>query len=466
MTGAGVPTLTQVQSWRPWAITDAGREMKLRSADLVELADQMGTQIRDAGTSWDGEAYWAAYDRICGDKDRAIRVAQEVDALGDVMVGCGDSMTNHREVLLAKVDDATDVGFIVSADWNVVRKTGIADDDIDETQSHQDAIASALQSMLTAQSDGVTAIRQAADDVRASGDQFGEGDAVGVAGNSPAMEEFVGGSGRTDPARTEASAAAFEKMFGHRPVSPNDWKTAEALNPNSYDPKYQGVAPEIVVGRIEPVPGQGVVRAALYIPSEEVFNLPDNDLGDNRAEDPNFDPESSRVTVYVDYENGLIITRQNPSVTDAGEVQVGVPSVEAQQLPDGSVMIQYDATNPLAPPGADLTGHNVNGSIVISPESGNPGTPRVVAGGEIGDYPSLEIYQDNSAGDSRAVLIDAADSGSESGPLTNIPFFHEVGGGREMFVPFSADFDDPDWERNRPTSLGSTDNPPSVVVVR
>ncbi len=29
-----------------------------------------------------------------------------------------------------------------------------------------------------------------------------------------------------------------------------------------------------------------------------------------------------------------------------------------------------------------------------------------------------------------------------------------------MMDPFKADFDDPDWERNRPTNLGDPDNPP------
>ncbi|MET8871812.1 hypothetical protein [Nocardia sp. NPDC004604] len=86
--------------------------------------------------------------------------------------------------------------------------------------------------------------------------------------------------------------------------------------------------------------------------------------------------------------------------------------------------------------------------------------------GEITDYPSIEIYQDNSAGNSRPVLIDPANSGSQWGPLANLPSFHEVGGGKAMFEPFKADFTDPNWERNKPTALGSPSNPPSTVVVR
>ncbi|MBF6202447.1 hypothetical protein IU477_31825, partial [Nocardia cyriacigeorgica] len=92
--------------------------------------------------------------------------------------------------------------------------------------------------------------------------------------------------------------------------------------------------------------------------------------------------------------------------------------------------------NAFAPPGSSLSGHTVNGDLVVAPTSGNPGSPRVVAGGTIGDYPSMEIYQDNSAGAGRPVLIDAADSGSKWGPLTNLPFHHEVGGGSSMRDPF------------------------------
>ncbi len=68
----------------------------------------------------------------------------------------------------------------------------------------------------------------------------------------------------------------------------------------------------MVVGRIEPVPGQGIVRMGLYIPAGEVVNFPHNDLGDDRGEDQTFDPERTRVSLYVDYENGLVIARQNP----------------------------------------------------------------------------------------------------------------------------------------------------------
>jgi hypothetical protein len=44
---------------------------------------------------------------------------------------------------------------------------------------------------------------------------------------------------RSNPDRLRTSAAAFQQIFGRAPSSPTDWKTAEALNPNSYDPNIR-----------------------------------------------------------------------------------------------------------------------------------------------------------------------------------------------------------------------------------
>ena len=74
------------------------------------------------------------------------------------------------------------------------------------------------------------------------------------------------------------------------------------------------------MGKIDKVPGQGVVRTNFFIPGKEVYSpageLPgyNTNMGDNRGFDPSLAPENSRVAVVVDHENGLIVTRQNPSV--------------------------------------------------------------------------------------------------------------------------------------------------------
>ncbi|OMC48280.1 hypothetical protein [Mycobacterium sp. IS-1264] len=194
---------------------------------------------------------------------------------------------------------------------------------------------------------------------------------------------------------------AFAKVFGRPPSSPADWDTAAALDPHSYDPKNGGVPPNIVVGRIKPVPGQGVVRTNLFIPGRAVWDpqvdwppFHDN-LGDNRGFSPTVGPEESRVSIFVDYENGIIVARQNPSVdATTGQIRAGTPSISAVQQSNGSVLVKYSAADPFSPGGEGLakaTSFDVNGTIAIEPSAGGP---RV--GGTVTNFPAIEIYSDQA----------------------------------------------------------------------
>ena len=68
------------------------------------------------------------------------------------------------------------------------------------------------------------------------------------------------------------------------------------------------------------------------------------------------------------------------------------------------------------------TFHSVKGDIVLA-----PGPERVGVAAQIGNYPSLEIYQDSVSGSTQQIYIDPADSGSKWGPLGNLPFDHTLG---------------------------------------
>ena len=87
-----------------------------------------------------------------------------------------------------------------------------------------------------------------------------------------APQESHPGEAEPEANRTYNQMKAFEKVFGHAPLSSADWATAAALDPHSYNAKNGGVPPNIVVGKIEPVPGQGVVRTNFFIPNEDVVN--------------------------------------------------------------------------------------------------------------------------------------------------------------------------------------------------
>lgn len=270
---------------------------------------------------------------------------------------------------------------------------------------------------------------------------------------------------------------AWMMQMGYPPSGPSQWKVAAMLDPTSYNPKNKGVPATIQLGMVTPQPGKGLVRIGWYIPAAEVANVPHFDLGDNRGMNLNFDPESTRIAVYIDYETGMVICRQNPSVSTDGDVKVGSPEIKLQQKMGGQIRITYDASNALAPPGGNATGHTVNGDIVVTPGyAGSPtsaGYPTTIDG-TIGDYPSVEAYQDHDYGPPTVVTQYAATT-SATGPALRLTQHHEVGTGSSAVDPF---YNDPDHHHIGPrnpylkypdrypdTTLGDPDNPPTVVTV-
>ncbi|MEO6793913.1 MAG: DUF4226 domain-containing protein [Mycobacterium sp.] len=279
----------------------------------------------------------------------------------------------------------------------------------------------------------------------------------------------------TDDARRRNQIDAFKEVFHRNPVSASDWATAAALDAHTYDPKFQGVDSEVRVARIAPVSGQGVVRASQWIPQRDVTSFPPwkRDFGNEGGPNSHFDPEDTKVTTYIDYDNGIVVMRQNPSVelNDSGapgRVKVGVPQGSVAQAADGSVRIKYDAGNPLAP-GVTTDAHgpfadhrlSVNGDLVFTPGPGG-----VHIDGTRTDYPSLEVYQDLPGGTTRTVLIDPAQSGRSAGPVLNLPFHHDVGIGGKAFAPFDHGGSwNPRFDVRTPlpvTDFGPTAAPPSV----
>lgn len=297
-------------------------------------------------------------------------------------------------------------------------------------------------------------------------------------GYEPPIQAFDGNIPQAPPANAEErrnQIEAFKQVFGRDPTSAADWETAAALDPQTYDPKFNGDKSEVRVVKIRPVPGQGVVRVSQWIEQRDVTGFPfwKRDLGNNRGPNPNFDPEDTKVTTYIDYENGIVVLRQNPSVEEnstggPGQVKVGIPKGSVTQLPDGSVRIKYDAGNPFAPgitadPNGPFADHTVtvNGDLVFTP---GPGGVRV--NGTRTDYPSLEIYQDLPNAGTRTVLIDPAQSGRSWGPAFNLPGHHDVGPiGGKAFAPFDTGGWDPKYDVRAPlpaTNFGPVTDIPSV----
>ena len=213
-----------------------------------------------------------------------------------------------------------------------------------------------------------------------------------------------------------------------------------------------------------------------WIEQRDVISGPwKRDFGNTRVADPHFDPADTKVTTYIDYENGLVVMRQNPSVELAadggpGQVRVGVPEAVVQQTSDGAVRIGYDAGNPFAPdiaqdPPWPLENNpwTVNGDLVFTPSADG-----VHVDGTRTDYPSMEVYQEFPDGSSRTVLIDPATAGNSTGPMVNLPQHHDVGAGGSAFAPFDSGGWNPDFDVRVPlpsTEFGPATSPPTVPSI-
>ncbi|MGV9675277.1 hypothetical protein ACWDSJ_08355 [Nocardia sp. NPDC003482] len=422
----------------------ADRAVRIADA-IVKVSNAMHTTIHD-DLAWQGVARQAAGDKADREQTQMRAIATAYDDLGAACAGAARDLEHPIAEAKTILQHYAVPPVAVADDWTV---TGVEDWD-SEAGVQLSRLPALVDSLARADTTWSAAI------AAANGELAALAPAAALAAANSAVQQDKQRDDRADPDRIRTSAAAFQQMFGRPPVTPTDWTTAEALNPKSYDPKYQGVDPAIRVVRIRPVPGQGVVRTSQYIEQRDVsnpFNGGDSlnpvarDRGDDRTAAADFDPEHARVTMYVDYENGIVVMRQNPSVEQnsdgsPGAAKVTEPEGRVWQNPDGSVRVQYSAANPFAPgisKNPPLLGDHamtVNGDLVFS-----PGQHGVEINGTRTNYPSLEAYQDWPDGRTNTLVIDPAAAGNSGGPGMNLPFHHDLGprGGSAFHA-----FDEPD----------------------
>lgn len=289
--------------------------------------------------------------------------------------------------------------------------------------------------------------------------------------------------GESSVNRHQNQSSAFQEVYGRVPRTENEWRMAEALDTETYDPKNEGADATVLVGTIEPRPGHGIVRTNLYIPGEEAQNITvnpgdildgrafPNNYGDNRGPDPNASAEQSRVSIYVDYENGVVVARQNPTVVTSGPnpPKSDEPEVHVAQAPDGSVRVHYFGTDTYQPEMGKKLGIGVEGDITMKPN----GNGSVDVGGKVGSFPSAEVYQYNGDGTTRTLANHEATK-SEWGPLANLPQGpnHQIG----VDVPQVGEAPKASPQMGYPgtqqssapivgTELGSPSSPPRVGIV-
>lgn len=215
--------------------------------------------------------------------------------------------------------------------------------------------------------------------------------AYGTGGTPPPRDPWPAEPLGDGPEREQNQRNAFQSMFGRQPSSSSDWRTAAALDPHSYLPLTKGVPPNIVVGRIAKVPGTGVVQTNAFIDTKTAPAGVLTNAGDDRGFDPQALPDTSRVTFLIDYENGIVVARQNPSIRlDDGAVMTGHPDVSVAQESNGMVHIKFNAADPFTPvlgENTKLVNASVNGDLYYQPTA--DGGVRV--GGTTGYYPAWEV---------------------------------------------------------------------------
>lgn len=404
-------TVADVERWNGGDVREVFHAATSRAQAAFEAADGLATL--PAFSSWGGEAAEAAREAIGQTRKELDAHGKEALAVAQAASRAADSIDHIKSDLAALKAEAQISGLEIDADSNRVIPIPGSTHGRREMQSKIPELQARLNSIVE-QADF-------ADSALAAAINMADGKVPTPPATPPDKPSPA------DAQRRQNESDAFKRATGREPVSASDWETAAILDPTSYDPKNQGVPANIVVGRIRPVPGQGIVRTNLFIPGEKAWTPLGDNLGDDRGFDSAAGPEDARVSLVTDYENGLVVVRQNPSIVvgdNGNQVKAGHPDVRVSQSPNGSVLINYAAADPFSPGGenvAKATPWNVQGRLAIS-----PGLNGAVAGGWVSDFPAVEIYRD-SGGQAVELARIMPQNTSVYGPIAGLHLTQSIG---------------------------------------
>jgi hypothetical protein len=432
-------SLAVVEASHSEGLSDAAQELGDRISRLDQVMVGESRALNELRAAWRGEAAGSAFSRAGRDLAGQRLLRDKLDALQSVLAAGGSQLASIRAAVLSVVSglrsrgwQVTDVGTAIAPPSPAILRTFEAGFTV--AIQRLLALFTQVDQSTAAAIDAVRFAPRRPNSVGSEAVSFG----FGPGGDVPLWQQH--GSPESDCNRRQNQIDAFKEAKGREPVSENDWRTAAMLDPHNYSDKNAGVQSNVVVGHIDPVAGQGAAQTNLFIPGEEAWypdltgGISGHNLGDNRGFNPNAGPEDSRVVLFVDYDNGLVIARQNPSVdTGSGEVKVGTPQINVSQNPNGSVKIDYKAADPFPPGGeeAAMAGPwHVNGELVIKPTPDGP-----LAGGVVSSFPAIEIYHHSAEGSSEIAKIMPLNVG-QGGPLAGLPLSQNIG------TPLMGEFPD------------------------
>jgi hypothetical protein len=457
MTGLSV---ADIDRWKPGDVREVFRAARGR-AEANQLASH-GLATLPAFQTWGGDAADAAKHAVGQTRKDLDQDGREALAVAMAADRAADGIESVQAKLAALRGDLDQAHLTIDPTaGRIIAGAGF-------TGSAADL--STLQAQFQPRLDAILGEATVIDEELAQAIQMADGE-IPIPRSSPTIDR-VGSDGLT-PTQTAADARqeqdrrdAFRQVYGRDPVSANDWRMAEALDPQTYDPRYRGLKSNVVVGRFKPVPGAGIYRQNMYIPGAQVQGFEfdwtlqrafPHMAGDNRGPSSIVPAEDSRVSVYADMANGVLVARQNPTMsTDGVEAAAGHPEVSALQGEDGSLEIFYEAKDPFEPAFAKPF-IKVSGHMAISPVAGG----NLSAGGIIAQYPSTEAYQYKSDGTTnllfnRQVTTDEWEA-AWGLALPGIP----IGTVPEALYP------NPDeaYLPPAPTDLGTAAQPPLITTV-
>lgn len=385
-------------------------ELRMWPAEIESVADaavQRAKASRDAAANVLSIAEISTWDGIAGDaaRDAMKRSATKFDESGleALALAAGANQAHQESLRVAKMIDDLTADAHASADGEPAMDIDLNTNSViapDTGYMTDDAAAKAARKAARLRGEIATILAAG----EAVDSDLARVIAHGTGGTPPERDPWPAEPLGDGPEREDNQRNAFQAMFGRQPTSPSDWRTAAALDPHSYLPLTKGHPPNIVAGRIEKVPGAGVVQTNAFIDTETASAVLLTNAGDNRGFDPSALPDTSRVTFLIDYENGIVVARQNPSIRlDDGAVLTGRPDISVAQESDGKVHVKFNAADPFTPglgENSKLVGISVNGDLFYEPTS--DGGIRV--GGTTGYYPAWEVNHYASDGTATAAL--------------------------------------------------------------
>ncbi|WP_305094537.1 WXG100 family type VII secretion target [Prescottella sp. R16] len=165
-----MPSLPEVRSWNTAVLSDAAARTSTADTRFVDELTGMSRSVESLHENWSGSAYDAARDRVDAEHTAGQSLSNEVRDLAAILDGAATRLYWARDAALARVEAAHADGCTVLDDWTVV-----GDVPLEVLDVHRVAVVEAAESLAREDTSVARLIEEAAQRIRACGDQIGSG---------------------------------------------------------------------------------------------------------------------------------------------------------------------------------------------------------------------------------------------------------------------------------------------------